>query len=257
MALVSKRWQSLFFSEPGLWRSLSLQPGALTSQRATPLAWYASKTWLLRRITGLVTTVDVQDSRSIIECLSDSGPPGSLALPDLLWLLQPGVLRGVAIQHSGELPAAVAAVLPRFPQLTSLTLHCQHLPTNTPGIVSRLGQLRSLCWRGSSVSYLLMDSILHLQHLTSLELSSAFMLPHTQSLTQLPQLQHLELRSGELCGGFMQPPMPKECAAGRGLSSFCFSQSLRPIQASIGRVGSSGAACSWRVARHPGNSAPT
>ena len=237
-----------------MWRSLRLQPGALELQGATPLAWYASKAWLLRRITELVAAVDVQDSASIAEALSDCGLPGSLSLQDPLWLLQPGVLRGVTLQHGEVLPAAVMAVLPRFPHLTSLTLHCKHLPTNTPSVVSLLRQLHELCWRGSSVSYLLVESIRQLQHLTSLELSSAFPLPPALWLTQLSQLRHLELRSGPYGGGLM-PPTPKAFAGGRGLSSFRFSSKLAPMQASteqwpLGNFGPALCRCAAGPPRH-------
>jgi len=181
-SLVSKRWRSVVFSEPRIWRALSIQPSGQAS-------WFAGKLWLLQRVGGLVRSVTLH-------------APQAAPIPQVP--LNPASLLAAFWAGPEQAAAAVeaaAALLQHLPGVTDLVVPLSN--TNLPAIqmhaVGTLGSLTSLqlcCQEPEEPS-----SLGHaLSRLTGLQSLVVFCLP-PQAAVALARLRSLtSLRSGWTCG---------------------------------------------------------
>lgn len=149
LRLVSRRWHAVFWGEPSLWRTLSLDLHKPELPPAAREQWHAGKRGLLQRVGSMVTAVD-------LECFPDKagGPPAGEDATDAavacLLQLQPRTLSRVALRWEAALPTAVLQALLRFSQaLKVLEVSCLEL---APAAAPLLAQFMQVWWaRGSAV----------------------------------------------------------------------------------------------------------
>ena len=196
--LVSRRWQRVFYAEPGLWRHLRLGACSLKPPPARK-QWFAAKRTLAQRVSSLVTQASV-----VWDADATSGFTG-LAM-DVLRLLQPGMLTGLALTRSDSSwprpqPLSDAAVreLPRFTGLTRLQLDGPLLPPSTAGALRQLPQLCSLACSAGSLPEARAAALVQLSVLRDLDLRCSELQPPAEAMLcvavrRLPQLRSLRMR---------------------------------------------------------------
>ncbi|KAL4440180.1 hypothetical protein ABPG75_003181 [Micractinium tetrahymenae] len=147
LALVSRRWHTVFFSTPALWRAFSATPAEAVPPEQRE-EWFAARHRLQQRVGR-----HVQRFFSSTAWRTAGTPPeGSLRLADSLALLHPGTLQEASLQFP-EGPSLDADVLPAV--LTQLSLLTElvldgPLPSDLRQLTV-LSQLRALTlkqWRG-------------------------------------------------------------------------------------------------------------
>ncbi|KAL4422885.1 hypothetical protein ABPG75_009082 [Micractinium tetrahymenae] len=245
LTLVNKRFHRLFYSEPTLWRALTLAPGPAP----VVAAWLASKHALLRRVAGLVSQLTVLDHEVDDESagadatvgawqLAGEGP-GALPLAAFFDLLpRPEALRTLALGCNSPLDAAALHQALRFPRLQDLSLTAIMLPHETPSILARLpvAHLRRLTCRSLFLPEGIVEAIAQqLTGLTSLDLRSFTALPgDLQALTRLVSLRQLTLweknDGGDFAEDDRQDMCPPEPASLPALESFEYSCGQRRLQ---------------------------
>jgi hypothetical protein len=225
VTLVSKRWRRLFYAEPSLWRRFTLRPPAGADADA---AWQPTKNAQLARVAGLVAELDVFD----LSTAAGAGDPAAAARWDVsnpqwglaafLRLLPRDNLTVLHITvNRQQISEHLAAAALGFPQLLTLELGLVQLPRNVAALLRQLPRLQRFVYHSGPLPAAVVDSLLQLSTLTSLELHSAEPLPPLQQLTRLTSLRSLKLSEHDerAEGEALEPPAP---AALPCLESFHF-----------------------------------
>ncbi|KAL4425336.1 hypothetical protein ABPG75_009352 [Micractinium tetrahymenae] len=215
ISLVCRRWRRALLAEPALWSKQRLARGSLHDlPLQEQLEWLASKRRLLAATAPVTTCLEVLRAGGIRSWPPPSGAATGSQLAALLRALRRAPLIELTLacgahkiegQYSEErgtpdqlcglpcLPAAALRVLPRFAELTALSLQSWQLPACTAAVLLQLPQLRSLQCAAREVLPSVADSMIQLTALTRLELRVAVALPPLAGLTRLQKLQELVL----------------------------------------------------------------
>lgn len=240
LTLVSKHWRRCFFECGELWRSLTLRPPQPSDPQAA--SWLTAKRALLRRVGASLEDLCLLSMKPRADCTAQRAA-------------------GDAAGSSRQLGALLDSLRPQqLPQLRSLAIDCDSVPSSTAATLHKLRQLRGLAVhaRGSAAipADVVQAAAQALCLLTSLELSSfAAPLPDVRQLTRLSGLVALALAEGqpgeegeeeatadpERPARRAQPMQPPPPAAFPALKVCLLSS--RPSRMQVGSSGSTPAVC--------------
>ena len=185
MTRVAKRWHTAFYSEPSLWRSLTISRPELlhapssTSEREA-LAWRA-----LKRLVPCVGSWVEAAQLVGAHCVGRQWHA-------LLEQLQPGMLSSLSLSDCAHLPGPA---LQRLTALTALRLQYVWMPHYHAWDIASMRQLRALSISASGVPLSILRAAAQLTLLTELSLESAQPMGPGEALVlrHLSQLRCLEL----------------------------------------------------------------
>jgi hypothetical protein len=149
----------VFDEQPGLWRSLTIDP-ATQPEGCRPRAWLSAKLALLQRVGWAV------------ECfnLRPGAPLGGADLAGALRCLTPMAARSVWLLSEQAPGDASWAALACLSQLTELDVRCSSLPPAAVALLPQLPHLASLLWvSDSAFQEGLFDAIAQLADLTLMQ----------------------------------------------------------------------------------------
>ncbi|KAL4425332.1 hypothetical protein ABPG75_009348 [Micractinium tetrahymenae] len=248
ISLVCRCWRRALLAEPALWSKQRLARGSLHD---LPLQeqheWLTSKRRMLAATAPVTTCLEVLRAGGIRSWPPPSGAATGSQLATLLRSLRCACLADVTLacgpvrvrsndwSQVGEccaldqlcglpcLPAAALRVLPRFAQLTALSLQSWQLPACTAAVLLQLPQLHSLQCAAREVPASIIDSMCQLTALSRLELRVAVALPPLGGLTQLTELQEMYLYCYNEQLSVAPLPAPAAFPALRRFEAFCSS----------------------------------
>lgn len=220
IALVSKRWHDVFYSEPALWGELVLDAASLlwADQKGQSAHWFECKARLLQRIGGCVHQlvysqmlewpgghVGLQrESVDMEQLAARRGSEWQLG-SSVLACLSPASLQ-VLILKEAPLDAAAAAVLGGMSSLTQLQVDGDSdVPTSVAAALPSLPQLRQLILSGARMPQALPAALQHLAQLTALCCYASNGLPELTAVYSLTQLRELEWQEEQREVGMMRP----------------------------------------------------
>lgn len=200
ITLVCRRWQDVFYSEPALWRELSLLAESLDEAEEAGQAahWFAAKTCLLQRVGGFVqhlhyselvgTGGDEPEPLQVQQLAVRAGSSWRLS-SSVLGQLSPASLQTLWLQ-GGPVDVAACFALQRFTGLLDLSIECcEPMPDCIALVLHSLPRVRQLSLIGGTQPAGLPEALRHLPQLTRLDVGSNAHLWDMSVLFPLTQLR--------------------------------------------------------------------